>query len=130
MTASHLNATSTLVSRIVVTPPSPHFWWTPRGRQVFVWSRRVGLPHLVLRNDLADCGAEPGVARFPRMGFIGSGRRLETTCREQGRCLEDRPGNSYNLSALVALGAPRHSAIIAPSAASPILLSWLFSLAV
>ncbi len=70
---------------------------------------------MVLRNDLTGWGAEPGVAGFPRMGFIGCGRGLGIPCREQGRRLEDRPGNSYNLSALVALGAPRHSVIIAPS---------------
>src|SRR5262249_26779290 len=114
------NATSIPVSIIVATP-SPHFGMS-RGRRVLTGSRRVGFPHLVLRNDLANCGAGPGGARFPHMGFIGRAGGLKVTCREQGRRLEDWPGNSYNLSALVALGAPRHSAIITPSS-SAILLS-------
>ncbi len=86
------------------------------GRRVLAGSRGGGSAHLVLRHDLADSRAASGVARSPRMGFIGCRRGREIARREQGRCLEDRPGDSYDLPALVTFGTPGHGAIIAPSA--------------
>lgn len=84
------------------------------SRRVLSGGRRGGRPHLVLRDDLAHCRAESGVTEPSGMRSIECRRGLKAPRRQQGRRLENRSGNAYDLLALIALGAPRHDAILTP----------------
>jgi hypothetical protein len=73
----------------------------------------VSLPHLILRDRFAAGGARTSIGPPARMRFVGSGGVAQIALGGQGESREDRYCNWCFLTALVALGTPRHGWMIA-----------------
>src|SRR5215831_16572199 len=83
-------------------------------RRVLTGRCRVGLAHLILRNRCADGGARAGVRWPARMGLVGRDGQPKIAILQQVLFRIERLSDRGVLSALVALGAPRHGGMIAP----------------